>query len=132
MASIRGKNTRPEILVRRYLHRLGFRFRIHDRRYPGHPDLILPKYRVAIFIHGCFWHGHECSNFRPASTRADWWRNKIQGNKLRDEKAATALRAAGWRVITVWECELKDEKRLNVLGQEIKSSIRSDLAFGGA
>jgi DNA mismatch endonuclease (patch repair protein) len=74
MASIHGKNTRPEMLVRRYLHRLGFRFRIHDKRYPGRPDLILPKHRVAIFVYGCFWHGHERSNFRAASTRADWWK----------------------------------------------------------
>ncbi|MBV8350927.1 MAG: hypothetical protein JOZ21_01455 [Verrucomicrobia bacterium] len=84
----------------------------------------MPKHRVAIFVHGCFWHGHECWNFRATSTRADWWKSKIEGNKLRDDKVAIALCAAGWHVITIWECELTDENRLSTLQHEIESLHR--------
>jgi DNA mismatch endonuclease (patch repair protein) len=105
MSGIRGKDTTPEKAVRSALHKAGFRFRLHVRDLPGKPDIVLPKYRTAIFVHGCFWHGHECRNFKWPKTRADWWRKKIEANKARDRKARTALRKLGWNVRVVWECE---------------------------
>ena len=107
MSGIRGRNTKPEILVRSLLHREGFRFRLHVRELPGKPDIVLPKYRAAIFVHGCFWHGHDCPLYRLPSTRPDFWRNKIDRNRASDRRARDALLAAGWRVAVVWECALR-------------------------
>ena len=108
MGRIRGKNTKPEIVVRRYLHRQGFRFRIHDRRLPGSPDIVLPKYRTIICVHGCFWHGHtDCDMYRPPKTNTGFWEQKIASNRIRDDKNQRLLEQRGWRVIVVWECELK-------------------------
>lgn len=107
MSRIRGKNTKPEQVVRRGLFARGFRFRLHDSRMPGHPDLVLPKYRTAIFINGCFWHGHSCHLFRKPSTNAEFWEIKIQRNRENDAKNVDLLAAAGWRVVTVWECALR-------------------------
>jgi DNA mismatch endonuclease (patch repair protein) len=107
MSGIRGRNTKPEILVRSLLHREGFRFRLHVRELPGKPDIVLPKYRAAIFVHGCFWHGHDCPLYRLRSTRPDFWRNKIDRNRASDHRARDALLAAGWRVAVVWECALR-------------------------
>lgn len=107
MAGIQGKDTKPEMLVRRGLHSRGFRFRLHDRSLPGRPDLILPRYHAAIFVHGCFWHGHDCLLFRWPRTRKDFWRKKIGGNRERDLKTATQLQDAGWRVLTIWECAFR-------------------------
>lgn len=112
MAGIRGKNTKPEIVVRKGLHALGFRFRIHDRKLPGKPDLVLPKYNAAIFVHGCFWHGHDCHLFKWPQSRTDFWREKILGNRANDEKALDALEKAGWRVLVIWECALKGKEKL--------------------
>ena len=114
MAGIRGKDTRPEMILRRGLHARGFRFRLHDRRLPGSPDLVFPGRRAVIFVHGCFWHGHACPLFRLPATRQAFWRAKIEGNVARDATAEAALRADGWRVLTVWECALKGRGRMPV------------------
>jgi DNA mismatch endonuclease (patch repair protein) len=112
MAGIRGSNTRPELSVRRGLHALGFRYRLHDRRLPGKPDLVLSRHKAVIFIHGCFWHRHDCHLFKWPKSRADFWRGKIEGNRTRDLVAHLQLRALGWRVLTIWECALKGPTRL--------------------
>jgi DNA mismatch endonuclease (patch repair protein) len=111
MAGIRGKNTRPEILIRKALHKEGFRFRLHGRL-PGKPDLVFPAYRAIVFVHGCFWHGHNCSLFKWPSSRPEFWRSKITSNRRNDKKACTALTSEGWRVLTIWECALKGRGRL--------------------
>ena len=112
MSGIRSKDTRPEIILRKGLHRLGFRFRLHDRRLPGRPDIVLPKYKAVIFAHGCFWHGHDCHLFKWPSTREDFWREKIGRNKNVDKRSEHALNATGWRYAIVWECALKGRGRL--------------------
>lgn len=112
MAGIRGKDTRPEMILRRGLHARGFRFRLNDRRLPGSPDLVFPGRRAAVFVHGCFWHGHACPLFRLPATRQEFWRAKIEGNATRDKAAESALLADGWRVLTIWECALKGRGRL--------------------
>ncbi|MFO1033754.1 MAG: very short patch repair endonuclease [Hyphomicrobiales bacterium] len=114
MASIKGKNTKPEIIVRKAFHAAGFRFRLHDRKLPGKPDIVLPKYRTVVFVHGCFWHGHECEKFRWPKSRKTFWRKKIEGNRERDDKAMKQLRIEGWRTLTVWECALKGPIRLTL------------------
>ena len=111
MSGIRGKNTQPELLLRGGLHALGFRFRLHDARLPGRPDLVFPRYRAVLLAHGCFWHGHDCSLFRMPSTRPEFWRAKIARNREVDERAAAALYALGWRSGIVWECALKGRSR---------------------
>jgi len=107
MRAVKGKDTKPEITLRKALHRLGYRYRLNVRDLPGKPDLVFPKYKAVIFVHGCFWHGHACKRGRrtPKTNRA-YWSEKIARNRARDKKNAAALKAAGWRVITVWECEL--------------------------
>lgn len=108
MQMIKGKNTKPELLVRKFLHAHGFRYKLHDKSLPGKPDLVLPKYKTVIFIHGCFWHGHEgCKYYMVPKTRTEWWLNKINGNIANDVKAIEALKKDGWKVITIWECSLK-------------------------
>lgn len=107
MSNIRGKDTNPELIVRRGLHRLGYRFRLHDRKLRGAPDLVLQRYRAAIFVHGCFWHGHKCSLFKWPTTRVDFWRDKIEGNARRDAQHRAQLESEGWRTAVVWECALR-------------------------
>jgi len=107
MAGIRAKNTTPELLIRRNLHRLGFRFRLHDKRLPGKPDLLLPKHGAVIFVNGCFWHGHDCPAFKWPTTRAEFWRTKIERNCENDRRHAKALREMGWRVCVIWECSVR-------------------------
>lgn len=108
MAAIHGKDTKPEVLVRKFLFAKGLRFRVCDKKLPGKPDIVLPKYKTVIFIDGCFWHGHEgCKHSRLPQTRIDFWRNKINTNKLRDRRNDTELTNAGWRVIRLWECEIR-------------------------
>jgi DNA mismatch endonuclease (patch repair protein) len=110
MSQIKGKNTRPEMLVRRFLFSKGFRFRLHVKNLPGKPDIVLPKYKTVIFVHGCFWHGHEgCKYFVVPKTRTEWWLNKINRNKELDQKNLTLLRQDSWKVLTIFECELKKE-----------------------
>jgi DNA mismatch endonuclease (patch repair protein) len=131
MAGIRSKNTAPEMSVRKYLHAQGFRYRLHARGLPGSPDLVLPKYRVAIFVHGCFWHRHTACRYatNPASN-ADRWATKFRANTERDMRNDAALRAAGWRVIVVWECELRGDSpgRLQRLVGEIMEGSSSPAA----
>lgn len=108
MSQIKGKNTKPEMLVRKFLHANGFRYRLHDKKLPGKPDIVLPKYKTVIFVHGCFWHGHaNCRYFVVPKTRTRWWMNKINRNKANDTKAMKALKKNGWKIITVWECRLR-------------------------
>jgi DNA mismatch endonuclease (patch repair protein) len=107
MSGIRGRDTKPEKLIRSDLHRLGFRFRLHSKKIPGRPDLVLPKYGAAIFVHGCFWHGHDCPLFRLPGTRRAFWDAKIKRNRERDIEVKQAVIAAGWRHLTVWECAFR-------------------------
>jgi DNA mismatch endonuclease (patch repair protein) len=115
MARVRGKDTRPELLVRRLIYSLGYRYRLHARDLPGNPDLVFRKKRKVIFVHGCFWHRHPapgCALARLPKSRLDFWLPKLEGNKERDERNKRALAEAGWKVLTIWECELKGTKRL--------------------
>lgn len=112
MAGIRGRDTRPEITLRRGLHALGFRYVLHDRRLPGRPDIVLPRWRAAIMANGCFWHGHDCELFRWPVTRRDFWQVKITRNQSRDADVAARIGEAGWRLLVVWECALKGPGRL--------------------
>ena len=124
MKGIRSKDTQPEITVRKYLHARGFRYRLHVRDLPGSPDLVLPKYRLAILVHGCFWHRHGgCKYATTPASNAERWKQKFDANTARDARKESALRAAGWRVIIVWECELRHsaEERLQRLIDEITS-----------
>jgi len=107
MSRIRGRDTKPEMLIRKGLHARGLRYRLQDRKLPGRPDLVFPRHRVVILVHGCFWHGHGCPMFRLPATRTQFWENKITTNRTRDTKTHEALLALGWRVLTVWECSLK-------------------------
>lgn len=113
MAAIRGKDTKPEIRVRSILHALGYRFRLHRKDLPGKPDIVLPKHRIAIFVHGCFWHSHSCryGQVTPA-TRSEFWSVKRSDTVKRDQRKAQALKELGWTVLTIWECETKDSKSL--------------------
>jgi DNA mismatch endonuclease, patch repair protein len=112
MSGIRGKNTRPELVIRKALHRAGFRYRLHDKKLPGKPDLVFPKYRAVIFVHGCFWHGHDCHLFKWHKTRPAFWNKKITGNKANDDMVMTALNGQGWRTLIIWECAIKGKMRL--------------------
>lgn len=110
MSRIKNKNTRPEMLVRRFLFARGFRYRLNDKKLPGKPDIALPKYKTVIFVNGCFWHGHEnCRYFKLPATRTEWWREKIEGNIQNDIKKHALLTDAGYKVIVVWECEVKNK-----------------------
>jgi DNA mismatch endonuclease, patch repair protein len=125
MSNIHGKETKPEIQVRKFLFSEGFRYRINDERYPGKPDLVLPKYKTVIFIHGCFWHGHEgCKASKLPTTNAEFWEKKISDNVARDRKNVEKLEDEGWNVITAWQCEIKSkakrEERLKMLVEQIK------------
>jgi DNA mismatch endonuclease (patch repair protein) len=136
MSGIRGKNTKPELTIRKALHARGFRYRLHCKL-PGKPDLCLPKYRAVIFVHGCFWHGHDCHLFKWPSTRPEFWREKIARNRAVDAAAEAKLLADGWRVATVWECALKGKERLPLedvassLGGWLKSELQLLVVRGG-
>ena len=111
MSRIKGKDTRPEMQVRKFLHAHGYRYRLNVKTLPGKPDIVLPKYHTIIFVHGCFWHGHEnCKYFKIPQTRTQWWTDKININKANDAKAVKALKKDEWKVIEVWECNLKHLK----------------------
>ncbi|MFN8283437.1 MAG: DNA mismatch endonuclease Vsr [Chitinophagales bacterium] len=121
MSRIKSKNTKPEILVRKFLHAQGFRFRIHDKKLPGKPDIVLPKYKTVIFVHGCFWHGHEnCKYATIPKTRTEWWTDKIKYNQLNDNKAVQLLKKDKWKIITVFQCQLKGAKTETSLNKIIK------------
>lgn len=112
MQAVRGKDTAPEIAVRSLLHRMGYRFRLHRKDLPGTPDIVLPGRKAAIFVHGCFWHGHGCRIGRLPKSKLDYWQPKIEANRERDARKAAALETLGWRVLTVWQCEIKDQPAL--------------------
>jgi DNA mismatch endonuclease, patch repair protein len=108
MSRIRNKDTKPELIVRKHLFNKGFRYRLHDKKLPGKPDIVLPKHKTAIFIHGCFWHGHEgCRYFVIPKTRTEWWLNKIKTNISNDLTNLDILKKEGWKICVIWECELK-------------------------
>lgn len=137
MSGIRGKNTKPEMIIRGALHARGFRYVLHDKRLPGKPDLVFPKYRAVIFVHGCFWHGHNCHLFKWPRTRKDFWKRKIERNREIDSLALGSLERIGWRCCSVWECSLKGRLKLDLKQAAIgidkwlrSSSIRMELAGG--
>lgn len=111
MSGIRGKDTKPEIMLRKALHKAGIRYRLHRAELPGRPDLVLPRYRAAIFVHGCFWHMHDCHLFKWPGTRTEFWQDKIRGNAARDHRNEAALKERGWRTLQIWECALKGKSR---------------------
>lgn len=111
MSRVKARDTKPELLLRRSLHAAGLRYRLHCGNLPGRPDLVFRGRRAVVFVHGCFWHGHDCRMFRLPATRPDFWRAKIEGNRARDARSHAALRAAGWRVLTIWECALRGPGR---------------------
>lgn len=131
MSGIRGKNTKPEVLVRRALFAAGYRFRLHRRDLPGTPDIVLPRRKVAVFAHGCFWHMHvSCKSAKLPTTRPAFWRIKLEGNVSRDRLAIDALLADGWRVLTVWECATRDAKSLEALSVDLSSWIEGSELCG--
>ncbi|WP_363318026.1 very short patch repair endonuclease [Parvibaculum sp.] len=132
MSGIRSKDTKPELVVRRGLHALGYRYRLHVKDLPGKPDIVLPRRRAAIFVHGCFWHGHNCHLFKWPKTRTDFWRQKIKTNRKNDERAIRALQEQAWRVLIVWECSLKgrtrhsSEKTISLISDWLRSDQGKD------
>ncbi len=123
MSQIKGKNTKPEELVRKYLFSQGFRYRKNDKRLPGSPDIVLPKYKTVIFVNGCFWHGHKgCKHFVWPKSNEEFWKNKIETNIARDKNKTKTLEELGWNVLTVWECELKNKNKKDTL-QNMKKHI---------
>ena len=111
MSGIRGKNTQPELIIRKALFSQGFRYKLHDKNLPGKPDLVFPKYHSLVFIHGCFWHGHNCHLFKWPSTRPEFWKKKINTNKKVDKRNYKKLKKEGWHIMTIWECAVKGKKR---------------------
>lgn len=126
MAAIKGKNTKPELMIRKELHRLGFRYRLHYSALPGKPDLVFPKYRAIIQVNGCFWHKHECHLFKWPSDNQEFWRDKIEKNSIRDAANLTEIESRGWKTLVVWECALKGSKRvpLKELTQQIAKWLK--------
>ena len=131
MSAIKAKNTKPEVFLRKQLFVRGYRYRLCDKRLPGKPDLVLKKYKAVIFVHGCFWHLHGCHMFKWPSSRSEWWREKLESNRSRDEKQLQALNAAGWRVLVVWECTVKGRGRLqsDQLLKMVEEWLLSDSRF---
>ena len=123
MRGIRGKDTKPELVIRSGLHALGFRYRLHVRVLPGKPDLVFPGRKAVIFVHGCFWHGHDCHLFKWPKTRRAFWHKKITTNRRNDEKHIAALREQDWRILVVWECALKGKTRL-APGRPVQQAAR--------
>lgn len=131
MAGIRGRDTRPEMAVRRALFAAGFRFRLHRRDLPGSPDIVLPGRMIAVFVHGCFWHRHGgCRYSKLPATRPEFWKAKLDANVERDSRAIQALRAGGWRVLIVWECAVRNNETLATLRETLADWIRSGASFG--
>jgi len=127
MSNISGKDTKPEILVRKFLFSNGFRFRKNDKRFPGKPDIVLPKYNTIIFVHGCFWHGHtNCKKAKLPQTRREFWENKISENINRDLANYIELEKMGWRIITIWDCELNTKVKRNMIYEKLLSTLKKD------
>jgi DNA mismatch endonuclease (patch repair protein) len=125
MAAIRKRNTKPELVVRRFLHKRGLRFRLHDRKLPGVPDLVFPSRRAVVFVHGCFWHRcpHCAAGRKEVRSNLAYWEPKLARNRSRDARARAALEAAGWTVLTIWECELQDEMKLELLAAALQARV---------
>ena len=127
MSGIRGKDTMPELQIRRELHGLGFRFRLHDKRLPGKPDIVLGKYHAVIFVHGCFWHKHGCHLFKWPKTRPEFWKVKINRNHENDLKVLESLQSSGWRVCVVWECAIKGaDKNIQTIAKTVSRWLKSN------
>ena len=127
MAGIKGKNTKPELLVRRALHHRGFRFRLHKRELPGRPDIVLPRYKAAIFVNGCFWHGHTCKYFKLPATNTEFWRDKIGANQERDELKTKQLINLGYTVLRIWECQTRaGSESFDALIDIVAANLRRD------
>ncbi len=126
MARIRQRDTAPEIVLRHGLHRLGLRYRVNASGLPGRPDLLFPRHGVAVFVHGCFWHGHSCRAGRLPTSNVEYWTPKLAANAARDRRKADGLRRLGWRVITVWECQLKDADRASATVERVARRIHGD------
>ncbi|MGC8490359.1 MAG: very short patch repair endonuclease [Syntrophobacteraceae bacterium] len=123
MSRITGSNTRPEIVVRKLLHGMGYRFRLHVKSLPGKPDIVLPRHKKIILVHGCFWHGHVgCNRSKPPSSNVEFWQKKLLGNRERDEKTLATLTALGWKVLVVWSCETR---KLELLKQKMKGFLEN-------
>lgn len=129
MRAIQSKNTRPELAIRKALHGLGFRYRLHVRELPGKPDLVLPKHQAVIFVHGCFWHRHDCAAFKMPTQRREFWETKIGGNVTRDAASEAKLAVMGWRIATIWECALRGRGRLSI--EEVATELSRWLQEGG-
>lgn len=123
MSSIGGKNTKPELVIRKYLHSKGYRYRLHQTNLPGSPDLVLKKYKTVIFINGCFWHGHNCSQGKIPKTKVEYWENKIAHNKKRDNKNYEKLLELGWNILVIWGCRLRSYKRQTIVLSEILKTL---------
>ena len=137
MSRIRGKDTKHEMLVRRGLYSRGMRYRLHDRKLPGSPDLVFSQFKAVIFVNGCFWHAHNCALSELPATRQNFWKNKLEGNAERDRKAIEALQLAGWRVLVIWECALRGRAKqaeddvMNIASSEIRSGAQQLLEIAG-
>ncbi|WP_082809902.1 very short patch repair endonuclease [Labrenzia sp. CP4] len=123
MSGIKGKNTKPELTIRHFLHKAGYRYRLHVKELPGKPDLVFPKHKAVLFINGCFWHGHNCHLFKIPSTRKDFWQEKILRNASRDREVFQKLKDLDWRVGVIWECSLKGRDRLKLADILTKISL---------
>lgn len=131
MSKIRSRNTKPELFVRSILHRMGYRFRLNRKDIFGHPDIVLPKWRIAIFVHGCFWHGHQnCPKSKLPSTNTEFWASKISGNIERDRLVKDTLIGLGWRVLVIWQCSMKNKEKQVELSSKIKKWVDGDEVFG--
>lgn len=131
MSRIKGQNTKPELVVRSLLHRLGYRFRLHRTTLPGKPDIVLPRFKTVIFVHGCFWHRHkDCRFAYTPKSRTDFWLKKLESNVIRDIQVKSDLEVLGWQVITIWECELRDMGQLSIkIVAELEKPMGSGLPF---
>jgi DNA mismatch endonuclease (patch repair protein) len=127
MGGIRGKNTKPELLIRKLLHRLGFRFRIHYQKLPGKPDIVLGKHKAIILVNGCFWHSHDCHIYASPKSRQDFWRKKLHGNQVRDKSYNFVYRNNGWKTLTVWECAIFGKTKIPIA--EMSRSLESWILY---
>jgi DNA mismatch endonuclease (patch repair protein) len=125
MAGIKSKNTKPELALRHALHAKGLRYRLHSKSIPGKPDMVFPRHRAAVFVNGCFWHGHDCKYFKLPATRTDFWEKKINGNQARDRVVTALLKDEGWRQLTVWECSLRGKGSATVVADQVAKWLNS-------